>query len=291
MLTIESIDHCVLSPKQQARHNQCDDHLFIPIVDIVSIQAMASSGMLYIDGAQWREFRPTYQRNNKKGGHKNLRCFPNCCRGVHATTGFCGSPVTVHFQWMGVPPPRIQVLAHFSPLLVSGAPLWRTFDYGLPDPQDPSWYFGDCISVDADRMELTMSLNTVLKGWHYGWVSNRHTSETLHVLCIYAVVEAQDGVIECLHQIHTPPFRIFSRRRAKTIKSLHAHPERPPKLRRLLERTDSGASSSCSSACSQFDKIKLEATADNGEDKGADVISLVDLLMQVEDDDGDDGYN
>ncbi|GBG27192.1 Hypothetical Protein FCC1311_034152 [Hondaea fermentalgiana] len=37
-------------------------------------------------------FRQRYQRNNKRGGLKNLRCFPLCSAG-HKERGFCGRPI------------------------------------------------------------------------------------------------------------------------------------------------------------------------------------------------------
>ncbi|KAF0692691.1 Aste57867_16244 [Aphanomyces stellatus] len=178
---------------------------------------LPSSGVLYFDLTQWNAFRPSYQRNNKKGGTKNLRCFPNCCNGVHATKGFCGSAVTARFQWLHVqdPIPLVHLVAQFSPMADIGQPRWATFS-ALPTSMDLGWYIGDCVSVDES--EVVVSFNTVLKGWHYGWVSNRHASDTLHALCVYALVEAgSSGTVECIHRIHTPLFRIFSRRRAKDM--------------------------------------------------------------------------
>ncbi len=37
-------------------------------------------------------FQLCYRRNNKAGGVKNVRCFPQCSP-VHSPQGFCGQPV------------------------------------------------------------------------------------------------------------------------------------------------------------------------------------------------------
>ena len=44
-----------------------------------------------------------YVRNNKRGGLKNLRCFPHCLPGGHNPLGFCGSSVYTRV-WL---PPHI----------------------------------------------------------------------------------------------------------------------------------------------------------------------------------------
>ena len=37
--------------------------------------------------------KSAYVRNNRKGGLKNLRCFPHCLTGGHSPRGFCGSSI------------------------------------------------------------------------------------------------------------------------------------------------------------------------------------------------------
>ena len=39
-------------------------------------------------------FSTRYQRNNKRGGIKNMRCFPTC-GDLHRERGFCGRSVGV----------------------------------------------------------------------------------------------------------------------------------------------------------------------------------------------------
>ena len=42
-------------------------------------------------------FKESYQRNNKRGGHKNMRCFPHCGDN-HTNNSFCGRPLRVHLM-------------------------------------------------------------------------------------------------------------------------------------------------------------------------------------------------
>lgn len=42
-----------------------------------------------------KPFKSAYQRNNKRGGHKNLRCFPRCGEN-HTNNSFCGRSLRVN---------------------------------------------------------------------------------------------------------------------------------------------------------------------------------------------------
>ncbi|OQS01058.1 hypothetical protein ACHHYP_01877 [Achlya hypogyna] len=173
---------------------------------------------VFVNGDQ---FRPHYQRNNKQGGHKNLRCFPTCSHGVHVSVGFCGSPVLVGFTWA---PDQVQQVLHayatFAPL-VGGAPQWTTFT-SLPEDDDDGWYHGAFVGIT--ERTVMFRFNTLLRGWHYGWQGNRHTAMTQHALCVYFLTTTGDGGVQVVDRIPSPPFRIFSRRRAKTTKYLKSTP-------------------------------------------------------------------
>ncbi|KAF0692692.1 Aste57867_16245 [Aphanomyces stellatus] len=267
--------HDIASPNNQ----RVDASTTAPAVSRSPASPTDRHGVLYFDLAQWSAFRPTYQRNNKKGGTKNLRCFPNCCNGVHAKRGFCGSPITVRFQWLGLhgAMPRIHIVAQFLPLLDSGVPAWATFTI-LPRSGDGGWYVGDCVSVENSVM--VVSINTVLKGWHYGWVSNRHSNDTMHVLCVYALVEMPGNLVECVHQTHTPPFRVFSRRRAKDIEI----------------RRNGGAPISGQASASTVNSVSAVVAAPKRRpsvkvarpNASASEFDIFDQLLDDEDSDGDD---
>lgn len=67
-------------------------------------------------------FADKYQRNNKRGGLKNLRCFPNCSS-EHRERGFCGTPITVTLKI----PPHLTVMdlayyAEFVPTTIDVLP-------------------------------------------------------------------------------------------------------------------------------------------------------------------------
>ncbi|OQR92547.1 hypothetical protein THRCLA_08677 [Thraustotheca clavata] len=170
-------------------------------------------------------FRNLYQRNNKGSGHKNLKCFPNCCMGIHAHQGFCGSAVRVEFKWESSTYDfKPLIFAAFTPITNTNLPHWNSFQE-LPNEKDISWYKGDLIRLEKSG-KMTFSVNSLLRAWHYGWQSNRHTAMTEHVLCIYAII-VKEAKIHVIDQIHSPRFRIFSRRRAKTTKYLQKVSTKP----------------------------------------------------------------
>ncbi|KDO27876.1 hypothetical protein SPRG_07148 [Saprolegnia parasitica CBS 223.65] len=170
-------------------------------------------------------FRAYYQRNNKKGGLKNLRCFPTCSNGVHMPTGFCGSPVIVH---VATTTTRYDVLvcAEFCPLDTSTLEptgLSRLRDIKTTEQltslaaknaaAHAPWYVADRIAPGE------YSLNSRKRGWHYGWTSNRHMADTKHVLCVY-VFERNKATRDCCFWTcvgvgWSPPFQLYCRRRAK----------------------------------------------------------------------------
>ncbi|KDO30517.1 hypothetical protein SPRG_04418 [Saprolegnia parasitica CBS 223.65] len=168
--------------------------------------------------------RRCYQRNNRKGGQKNLRCFPNCCQGVHASTGYCGGPIVVH-------------LTH--PVLKKGADymLFAEFCPVVNGVPDGSLHEGDVWPVEKalslahkeknpllplfqgspmDGAPHAYCFNASKKGWHYGFVSNKHVSEMHHVLMVYLLERRPDTALHCIDTLVSVSFSIYCRRRAKT---------------------------------------------------------------------------
>jgi len=47
-----------------------------------------------------QNFHAKYQRNNKRSGHKNLRCFPICADEGHTEKGFCGNSIIANINIM-----------------------------------------------------------------------------------------------------------------------------------------------------------------------------------------------
>ncbi|OQR93866.1 histidyl-tRNA synthase [Thraustotheca clavata] len=174
----------------------------------------ASPHLLAFDPAT--VFRSTYQRNNKKGGQKNLRCFPNCCQGMHANTGFCGGPVAVRLEQKDK---KVLLFAEFVPRFKDLPQATMTIGerYTLEllkeksnkerDPLVP--YFA------GHNMQTAYYFNPSKKGWHYGWMSNKHTSDREHVLIVHLLEEIDDTYAVCIDSLASPPFTVHCRRRSK----------------------------------------------------------------------------
>ena len=62
---------------------------------------------------------------------------------------------------------------------------------------------------------MTILINSELMGWHYHWVSNKHTCDTPHVLRTYFFVVTNDNDLKCIGTFSSPGFQIFCRKRPK----------------------------------------------------------------------------
>ena len=60
--------------------------------------------LLVIDASSFQPCDPGYQRNNKRSGQKNLRCFPSCNPKGHNSHQYCGRPVICALSGKVVPP-------------------------------------------------------------------------------------------------------------------------------------------------------------------------------------------
>ncbi|OQS05112.1 hypothetical protein THRCLA_02707 [Thraustotheca clavata] len=168
--------------------------------------------------------RRCYQRNNRKGGQKNLRCFPNCCQGVHASTGYCGGPVIVNVNLDSVDVDKNYMLfAEFCPI-VNGNPEGSLHERDIlplnkavqlsekeKNPLLPLFQ-----GARMDGPKVLYCFNASKKGWHYGFVSNKHVSEMHHVLMVYLMHILNDGQLQCVDTLKSNVFSIYCRRRAKT---------------------------------------------------------------------------
>ena len=173
-----------------------------------------------------------YQRNNKRGGQKHLRCFPSCCGegGSHRTSGFCGQPVVASFSNLNgrLDLERIWVVASFETLLAK-----PSFDIGsvlteieasalLKTKKQPTqiWYRGKR-SQELVQNKVQYVFNSKRKGWHYGWASNKHRGGTKHVVRVYvwerlaAEGAAHEDSIVCRFVAESNPFCLVCRRRVK----------------------------------------------------------------------------
>lgn len=173
-------------------------------------------------------FSPRFQRNNKKGGLKNLRCFPTCSA-MHRERGFCGRMVVV-----GIAPPSpgpgyqmFGEFVSFAPAVTGSArPTVQQQALHLAigekvnakelmalvrDKANPTKPWMEADKLDANRF----AFNRDKKGWHYGWASNKHTCNASHVLQAYLFEPVGGDVLQVRGIYQSPHFTLFCRRRRR----------------------------------------------------------------------------
>lgn len=226
-------------------------------------------------------FRPLYQRNNKRGGLKNLRCFPSCSA-EHRVRGFCGRSVVVSFRnenpnsnALSTPstsPPNsppttpssddsysvprnvtltnaaglvfnllsnnsfegknIRAFAEFEEVPV-GDFVEAPFDSKkyMVGPVPASWFEERVRTKEASikplmegkivktkECTIVFEFNHERRGWHYGWVSNKHVCETKHrLVCRLFEENPLDGSLSMISACGSPEFVLFCRRRRRYI--------------------------------------------------------------------------
>jgi hypothetical protein len=170
-------------------------------------------------------FSDIYQRNNKRGGLKNLRCFPDC-GAQHKERGFCGRSVKVAVAGAG------DETVCFGQFV--RADLHADSSAGL-NPE-----LGDCVpltmleALERSPSEVTkpfirgeaglsspdsqlFEFNRKLKGWHYGWAANKHSCNAEHVFKVYVFERCASsrGLLWCRATLISSPFMLFCRRRRR----------------------------------------------------------------------------
>jgi len=153
-----------------------------------------------------------YQRNNKQSGLKNIRCFPACST-PHRLRGFCGNSITFKLD----KPIRFAVsFGEFALMDSSTMKVGSTISASdilenerIDDLFKP-WHRGE--PQDGGLIVF----NKQKKGWHYSWVSNKHTSDSEHVFRVYLFEQLSDDKFRCVAIHDSPAFTIFCRRRDKS---------------------------------------------------------------------------
>ena len=197
------------------------------------------------------KFHHVYQRNNKRGGQKNLRCFPGCVNNVHRLTGFCGQPAQVRLS-MELNDlhlaPREGTMPQDPWILIAAFEQKRdtpSVDIGAAIPYDDAlrymkskefplrpWYRGTCVKVQASReragkpaegiykwcIKANYEINRRRKAWHYGWTSNKHRTDRMHVLRAYMFEKVDGDLLVCRFSCSSSPFNLICRRRAGSLK-------------------------------------------------------------------------
>ncbi|CAI5722261.1 unnamed protein product [Peronospora effusa] len=192
-------------------------------------------------------FRPRYQRNNKKGGQKNLRCFPCCRNGRHVSSGFCGDSIRVHVAisrmtesgGVKICPiqtthPAVLAFARFVNLdgtfdpTVSGPEVspghtiekadvlaWVRDKHHPMNPLFPGILRG--AAMETSSQSAIFQFNAECKAWHYGWTAPRGQglsgSDVQHVLEVL-FMKPMGSYMYCLECLRSDGFSIYSSRRA-----------------------------------------------------------------------------
>lgn len=165
-------------------------------------------------------FQARYQRNNKRGGLKNLRCFPTCAA-QHKERGFCGRPVYIRLKTL-----EGDNLLCYAEFLKSDEPKPISIGHSIPiadaeefsrskeEPLKP-WIKG-AFSQVANGVTV-FEFNREKRGWHYGWASNKHTCNSSHILVawIFERGHSNPNMLICRGFVESPPFMLFCRRRRR----------------------------------------------------------------------------
>ncbi|KAH9257838.1 hypothetical protein BASA81_003857 [Batrachochytrium salamandrivorans] len=165
-------------------------------------------------------FSSHYQRNNKRGSVKNLRCFPSCSTS-HKQRGFCGRSVAVQVktshpegllcfcEFIKQDEPKLRDVGHFISLS-EFEPLVRS----KSEPLKP-WVKGQLAKTLPG--EAVFEFNQEKRGWHYGWASNKHTCNSKHVLVAYILEPTLDDSerFKIRGLVESPAFMLFCRRRRR----------------------------------------------------------------------------
>lgn len=185
-------------------------------------------------------FRDRYQRNNKTGGQKHMRCFPQCSNGVHNKSGFCGDSIGVKITETSsvLLNSDIIVLGAFGlhPNQGCGKPLgydelMNKYDTRFPscltydvmktninsvdNPLNP-WFSAQKIFSDPNMNALFYEFNTAKRGWHYGWFSTKTTKDFYHYFHTAVYQESNvKGVWNLISESKEGAFQICSTKRAK----------------------------------------------------------------------------
>jgi len=178
--------------------------------------------------ADTHKWRCEYQRNNRNGGMKNIRCFP-FCGAKHYSTGFCGESLLVMVKTNSTAR-RIYAYAEIGlsyadsdKLIKVGQTLSRdTIMEKVRSRDRPfrSWWDGDLreskesLNKETGKTEsaFTFEFNRSKRGWHYGWVANKYISNMKHTVRAYIFVPVGDGNLKCVCVAASPDFTLYSRK-------------------------------------------------------------------------------
>ena len=191
------------------------------------------------------QFVKSYQRNNKKGGIKNIRCFPICVQDIDGGSPWCGSicreplKISIKGAFTGLPyifgrfkcidEPELADVDFTSSTFVPGriyhdlAARVRTY---IRTKERPLGHFFEAsITSHVDlrvppgmRKPATIIAEFRERGWHYGWQGGRYKKGYRHCFEIL-VFEKLAGTenFRCVSARESPTFTVFSSRRSSPL--------------------------------------------------------------------------
>ena len=178
------------------------------------------------------DFKPSYLRNNRRGGQKNIRCFPACSHDGHKCAGFCGQAVKLDVTSTNTTS-NIVAVAEFVQLQTN-VPQTKTTagtkkaakkkatkkaNAGTPQVLPikvgttvPLQYLHENVRIKKDPLRRFINGNKVhedivLKSntssfayeflptcWHYSWRSNKHSTNKQHCLRVYLFQQQEEAM-------------------------------------------------------------------------------------------------
>jgi len=191
------------------------------------------------------EFKPSYLRNNRRGGQKNIRCFPTCSADGHKSAGFCGQAVSLVVstdEASSTKAKDLVAVAEFvqlkelapkktksgkKPKSTAETKVELSVEIGTSVPRA---YLDDNVRVKKDPLRRFILGNKVQGDlvntagandhaatyeflptcWHYSWRSNKHSTNKQHCLRVYLLEKIADDTMKCVDVYDSPSFSLFS---------------------------------------------------------------------------------
>ena len=185
------------------------------------------------------KWSPEYQRNNKRMGLKNLRCFPHCASAGHVQRGFCGAPVVVRVaRELGSQAP-LSAYGEFRRVncfsddpssssrirvgdVLSAAELEQRVDAGSPESSSP-FHVGRIITTMSTTSDnVLFTFNERGRGWNYSWGASKHTMDARHAFVVYVFREDTEKVLTCIHVARSPSFALYCRKFQRNLEASEA---------------------------------------------------------------------
>jgi hypothetical protein len=180
------------------------------------------------------DFESKYQRNNKKGGIKNLRCFPQCSNIEHRKGAPCTGPVVVSVKVkLSNPKNPLVAFARFRLYKPSADETFESDlmhyrlggDYSITEiglhirsrAHQLGREFPGEVRADISKSgTVRAKVEFKARGWHYGWTGGRYKTDQKHYIEVNFFEDLRDGSNTLRHigVLESTTFGVFSSRRS-----------------------------------------------------------------------------